>query len=156
MPTMKRKFGIVWGLVALAALGGCALRPPFSSEEVKIDSEALPLNLVMGGAVAQPFCLHVLYRNAFYVLYSDTRAEAWVTDGSCASEGKHRTVSGIKLSWHHDAPWDTQVNRQCLQTDTCRMNEQNIIEGKNIRCAAALVVEGNQSAFVSTDLKACR
>lgn len=151
-----RGWQLLGAWVALSALTACALRPPASSEELTADSQALPLSVVAGGVVSPPFCLHVLYRNTFYAIVSDNRAEAWVTDGSCASQGARRVVNGIRLSWRHDAPWDTQSNRQCLRTDTCRNHEQNVIEGKNIRCAAARVSEGNQTAFISSDQTACR
>jgi hypothetical protein len=141
------------GSLLFALTAGCALRPPASSEELTIDSVALSQELAQG-VTAAPFCLHLRYANVFYIAYSDTRTEAWVTDGRCASNGARREVEGLRLSWLHD--WkDTRVTRQCLHTDTCRINEQHIVEGRNIRCAAAQARDGNQTAFASTNQAAC-
>lgn len=87
--------------------------------------------------------------------YSDSRTEAWITDGLCGSTGgARRPVESLRLSWRNDW-YDTQTNRQCLQTDSCRMNDQNVIEGRNIRCASAQARDGNQAAFLTTDHAVC-
>jgi hypothetical protein len=49
-----------------------------------------------------------------------------------------------------------QGTRQCLDTDTCIVNEQHVIEGRNIRCASAQARQGNQTAFITTDQAVCR
>jgi hypothetical protein len=140
-------------IVLGGALAACTLRPPQSAEEHMVDSLTLPGNLTRG-VVAAPFCLHLRYSNAFYVGYSDSRTETWVTDGSCASKGARRALESVRVSWWYD--WDdTQSNRQCLNADGCRINEQNAIMGRNIRCASAQAHEGNQTAFVSTDHAVC-
>jgi hypothetical protein len=140
---------------ALAStLAGCTLRPPESGEEHMIDSVTLTPELAQG-ITAKPFCLHLRYSNEFYVAYSDSRTEAWVTDGRCDSApADKRRVDGIRLSWWNDW-YDTQTNRQCLNTDGCRMNDQNVVEGRNIRCASAQARDGNQTAFVTTDHAVC-
>lgn len=142
---------VVTGLVA--SLAACTLRPPASSEELLVDSVSLRTDLAQG-VTGQPFCLHLRYSNEFYVAYSDSRTEAWVTEGSCASNGARRPVEGLRVSWWNDW-YDTQRNRQCLRTDSCRMNDQNLVEGRNIRCASAQARDGNQSAFITTDQTVC-
>lgn len=139
------------------ALSACTLRPPHSSEEFTADSQSLPPSVVAGGVVSPPFCLHIRYRNTFYGLYSDTRAEAWTTEGPCASTGARRVVDKLLLGWRHDAPWDTQQQqRQCMRTDVCSNHAQDVIEGKNMRCVMARATDGNQSAYLSSDQTACR
>lgn len=118
-----------------------------------VDSVSLRTDLAQG-VTGQPFCLHLRYSNEFYVAYSDSRTEAWVTEGSCASNGARRPVEGLRVSWWNDW-YDTQRNRQCLRTDSCRMNDQNLVEGRNIRCASAQARDGNQSAFITTDQTVC-
>lgn len=142
-------------LAALAcALAACTLRPPESSEELMVDSVTLTPELAQG-ITAKPFCLHLRYSNEFYVAYSDSRTEAWVTEGRCDSaKADKRRVDGIRLSWWNDW-YDTQTNRQCLDTDACRMNDQNVVEGRNIRCASAQARDGNQTAFLTTDNAVC-
>ncbi len=142
-------------LAALAcALTACTLRPPESSEELMVDSVTLAPELAQG-IVAKPFCLHLRYSNEFYVAYSDSRTEAWVTEGRCDSaKADKRRVDGIRLSWWNDW-YDTQTNRQCLDADACRMNDQNVVEGRNIRCASAQARDGNQTAFLTTDHTVC-
>lgn len=142
-------------VAALAAsLAACTLRPPVSSQELMIDSVTLDPALAQG-VTAKPFCLHLRYSNEFYVAYSDSRTEAWITEGACSDpNGAKRAVEGLRLSWWNDW-YDTQTNRQCLQTDACRMNDQNVIEGRNIKCASAQARDGNQTAFLTTDHAAC-
>lgn len=146
---------ILPALAALSAgLAACTLRPPSSSEELMIDSVTLAEPLAQG-VTAKPFCLHLRYTNEFYVAYSDSRTEAWVTEGPCSdANAAKRSVEGLRLSWWNDW-YDTQTNRQCLQTDACRMNDQNVIEGRNIKCASAQARDGNQTAFLTTDHAVC-
>lgn len=145
---------LTWSLVTLSTvLAACTLRPPMSSEEHMVDSASLSPELAQG-VVATPFCLHLRYSNQFFVAYSDARTEAWITDGTCATNGARRAVDSLRLSWRDDW-YDTQNTRQCLQTDACRINEQNVIEGHNVRCASAQARAGNQTAFVSTDQARC-
>jgi hypothetical protein len=152
MTRMKLRSAILFALLT-TSLAACTLRPPESSEELMIDSVSLTPELAQG-VTSKPFCLHLLYSNAFYVAYSDSRTEAWSTDGTCASNGARRAIEGLRLSWWND--WhDTQTNRQCLNTDGCRMNEQNVVEGRNIRCASAQARDGNQTAFLTTDQAVC-
>jgi hypothetical protein len=137
----------------LAALSGCALRPPQSAQETQIDS-VMPGAMVGAGIVGKPFCLHLRYRNHFWPAYSDAQAEAWISEGSCASKGPARPVSALRLSWWYD--WqDTQSNRQCLNTDRCRMDEQTLLVGRNIRCAAAHASDGPHTAYITTDEVVC-
>ena len=140
-------------LAAATLLSACALRPPFSSEEREVESATLAPDLAQG-VTATPFCLHLRYHNAFFVVASDSRTEAWVTEGACASKGGRRAVETLRLSWWQDL-YDTQRTRQCLQTDRCDINEQNAIEGRNTRCASAQATQGNQSAFITTDQNVC-
>jgi hypothetical protein len=142
-------------LIALLAglLSACTLRPPKSAEEQMVDSVTLSPD-VARGVVAPAFCLHLRYSNTFLVGFSDSRTEAWVTDGRCASKGARRELESIRVSWWYD--WDdTQSTRQCLQADGCRVNEQNALIGRNVRCASAQAHEGNQTAFVTTDHAVC-
>jgi len=134
-------------------LSACTLRPPVSGEERAIDSATLSPDLAQG-LVSAPFCLHVRYHNAFFVAMSDTRADAWVTEGACATAGARRQVDAVRLSWRHDW-YPTQNTRQCLNTDNCSNNDANVIEGRNIRCASAQARHGNQTAFISTDQALC-
>ncbi|TAK85761.1 MAG: hypothetical protein EPO09_20075 [Aquabacterium sp.] len=150
-----RSFLFLLTTAALAgALTACTLRPPESSEELMVDSMTLTPELAQG-ITAKPFCLHLRYSNEFYVAYSDSRTEAWITEGRCDSaKADKRRVDGIRLSWWNDW-YDTQTNRQCLDTDACRMNDQNVVEGRNIRCASAQARDGNQTAFITTDHAVC-
>jgi hypothetical protein len=140
--------------VALGLLGsGCMLRPPQSSEETMVDSQ-MPGDQVGAGLSGKPFCLHLRYRNHFFPMYSDARAEAWVSDGTCASKGPARPVGTLRLSWWHD--WqDAQNNRQCLQSSRCGIDEQHIVLGRNIRCAATQATDGPHTAFITTDQAVC-
>jgi hypothetical protein len=152
---MKPHAALLALALALASmLGACTLRPPISGEERAIDSTTLAPELAPGMAAAAPFCLHVRYHNAFFVAMSDTRADAWVTEGTCASAGARRQVDTVRLSWRHDW-YDTQKTRQCQNTDVCSNNDANVIEGRNIRCVAANAQQGNQVAFITTDQAAC-
>lgn len=157
MSRMKLRPALVMCALAIPALlsfTACTLRPPASSEELMIDSVTLTPDLAQG-VTGKPFCLHLRYSNEFYVAYSDSRTEAWITDGQCSETGgARRPVESLRLSWRNDW-YDTQTNRQCLQTDTCRMNDQNVIEGRNIRCASAQARDGNQTAFLTTDHAVC-
>jgi hypothetical protein len=140
-------------ILSLAALGGCVLRPPQSSEETMVDS-LMPGELVGAGLVGKPFCLHLRYRNHFFPAYSDSRAETWVTEGSCASKGPGRPVGTLRLSWWYD--WqDAQTSHQCLQAERCSMDEQNIVLSRNVRCAAAQATDGPHTAFITTDANVC-
>lgn len=119
-----------------------------------VDSVSLSPELARG-VVATPFCLHLRYSNEFYVAYSDSRTEAWTTEGHCGDEkATRRPVETLRLSWWNDW-YDTQTNRQCLQTDACRMNDQNVVEGRNIKCASAQARDGNQTAFITTNQSVC-
>lgn len=138
----------------LSLLAACTLRPPMSSETHMVDSVSLTPEIAQG-VLAAPFCLHLRYNNQFFVAYSDNRVDAWVTDGACATQGARRTVDSVRLSWRHDW-YDTQQTRQCIQTDGCRIDDQNVIEGRNVRCASAQARAGNQTAFVTTDQALCR
>ena len=141
-------------IAALAILlTACTLRPPQSGEERMIDSVALSPELSQG-VVATPFCLHLRYSNKFFVIYSDTHSEAWVTDGTCATNGARRSVEGLRLSWWND--WHhAHEHRQCDGVDTCRVSAQNVVEGQNIRCASAQARDRNQTAFITTDQTVC-
>lgn len=151
MPSLRLLL-VTLGLPTL--LAACTLRPPASAEELMVDSVTLSPALAQG-VVAKPFCLHLRYSNDFYVLYSDNRTEAWITDGPCSdAQGARRRVAHIRLSWWHDW-YDTQSNRQCLDHDICRMNDTQVIEGRNIRCASAQARDGNQTAFLTTDHTRC-
>jgi hypothetical protein len=145
----------IFVLATLAsALSACTLRPAKSTQEHMVDSVTLAPNLAQG-VTAKPFCLHLRYSNEFYVAYSDSRTQAWVTEGRCdSSTVAKRRVDGVRLSWRNDW-YDTQTHRQCLDTDACRMNDQNVVEGRNIRCASAQARDGNQTAFITTDQAVC-
>lgn len=147
------RWGVVLSTILSALLSACTLRPPLSGEERTIDSVTLAPDLVQG-AVAQPFCLHLSYHNTFFVVGSDNRTEAWITDGPCATPGPKRAVESLRLSWWNDW-YDSQQTRQCLQSDVCSVNDQNAVEGRNIRCASAQARQGNQTAFITTDQAVC-
>ncbi|MEY2843374.1 MAG: hypothetical protein RI920_1411 [Pseudomonadota bacterium] len=133
--------------------GGCMLRPPQSGEETMVDSQ-MPGDLVGAGLVGKPFCLHLRYHNHFFPMYSDAQAEAWVSEGSCASKGPTRSVGTLRLSWWYD--WeDTQSNRQCLQAERCSMDQQHVVLSRNIRCAATQAADGPHTAFITTDHAVC-
>lgn len=154
MTRMKLRPALALSMVCLTALGACTLRPPSSSEELMVDSTSLSPELAQG-VVAKPFCLHLRYANDFYVAYSDSRTEAWVTEGRCDdAQATKRAVERLRVSWWNDW-YDTQSNRQCTQTDACRMNDQNVVEGRNIRCASAQAHDGNQIAFLTTNQAVC-
>jgi hypothetical protein len=150
---MKPIAAPILALALATALSACTLRPPVSGEERAIDSATLTPELAQG-VVAAPFCLHVRYHNAFFVAISDTRADAWVTDGSCATEGARRPVDAVRVTWRNDW-YDTQDTRQCMQTDFCSVNDANVAPGRNIRCASAQARHGNQVAFITTDQGIC-
>jgi len=152
--TRMKLLGPTLSIALLTLLCACTLRPPMSSEEHMIDSVSLTPEIAQG-VIATPFCLHLRYNNQFFVAYSDNRTEAWVTDGACATPGARRPVDSVRLSWRYDW-YDTQQTRQCMQTDGCRIDEQNVVEGRNVRCAAAQARAGNQTAFVTTDQAFCR
>ncbi len=134
-------------------LAGCMLRPLHSGKETQIDSIISAKDVAVGIA-AKPFCLHVRFRNHFFPAYSDDLAEAWVTDGTCASKGPPRAVSVMRLSWWYD--WkDTQSNRQCMATDRCSAPEEHVLVGLNIHCVAAHAVDGPNSAFITTNQAVC-
>lgn len=139
--------------LAVLMLPACALREPYSSEQRAIDSVTLSPPLAQG-VEAAPFCLHLRYNNAFFAIASESRTEAWVTDGPCHTPGAKRVVDTLRVSWRHDFQ-DARGTRQCHDTDTCIANEQHVIEGRNIRCASAHARHGNQTAFVTTDQAIC-
>lgn len=151
--TRMKPIAVLLAIPLASVLCACTLRPPVSGEERAIDSTPLPAEL-MQGLLEKPFCLHIRYHNAFFVAMSDTRVEAWVTDGTCATAGARRQVDALRLSWRNDW-YDTQNTRQCLQTDICSVNDANVIEGRNIRCASAQARHGDQMAFISTDQTVC-
>jgi hypothetical protein len=159
-------------LACCALLSACVLRPPQSSEETMVDS-VIPGDAVGAGITGKPFCLHLRYRNHFFSAYSDSRVEAWVTDGSCtppppvaatspasaavastALAPAKRQVGTLRIGWWYD--WeDHQKNRQCMATDHCEVDAQNVILGRHIRCAVAQVADGPYTAFVTTDITVC-
>lgn len=154
MARMKPLFYLLTAAtVATASLQGCALREPYSSEERAIDSVTLAPTLAQGVETA-PFCLHLRYNNAFFAVASESRTEAWVTEGRCSESGRQRQVDFLRISWRHDFQ-DARATRQCADTDRCIANEQHVIEGRNIRCASAQARHGNQTAFVTTDQAVC-
>jgi hypothetical protein len=155
LPPPARLTALRWiSLLAVAApLSGCAIYPLDAAQEVEVDSIALAPRLTYG-VVATPFCLHLKYQNGFKVVYSDHQAEAWVTDGSCASKGARRKLETLALSWRYDTY--TQQDKFCGNADTCTMNEHRILEGRLLQCVSARAREGDQSAFISTDQAACR
>lgn len=135
------------------ALGGCMLRPPSSSEETQIDS-SMPPQATAVGIEGKPFCLHLRYRNHYWPMFSDDQAEAWVSDGSCASKGPARAVASLRVSWWYD--WaDAQRNRQCTMAERCSADEQHVVIGFNVRCAAAQAMDGPHTAFIATDSTRC-
>jgi len=144
---------VAMGLLACLLAAGCTLRPPFSGETHQVDSVTLPDPLT-GGASAPPFCLHLRYHNAFFGLASDTRVEAWTTAGRCDSDGGKQAVHTLQLNWWLD--WhDRRESRQCIETDHCGNNQQDIVTAHHVRCAWASALLGNQLAFVSTDEVQC-
>jgi hypothetical protein len=167
----RRASRLMVALACCALLSACVLRPPQSSEEATVDS-VIPGDAVGAGVTGRPFCLHLRYRNHFFSAYSDSRVEAWVTDGSCAAPVNvptsaaasapasappppaKRQVGTIRIGWWYD--WeDHQKNRQCLVTDHCEIDAQNVILGRNIRCAVAQVADGPYTAFITTDAAVC-
>jgi hypothetical protein len=154
MSRMTRCASITVLSAAALLLSACALREPYSSEERHVDSVTLAPALSQG-IEAAPFCLHLRYNNAFFAVASESRTEAWITDGPCAQSGAQRQVEALRISWRHDFH-DSQMTRQCLDIDRCVSNEQHVIEGRNIHCASAQARQGNQTAFVTTDQANCR
>lgn len=144
--------------VVLAGIGGlsltgCTLRPLHQQREIQIDSVTLS-NEASAGVGGTPFCLHLRQDNQFYVAYSRNHVEAWVTDGRCTDKGPERAVDAIRLNWRADLR-DAQEGRQCMQTERCTHTENNVIEGKFIRCATAAARQGNQAAYISSDEVRC-
>jgi len=185
MPLFPRpaSLGLKAAALACALLSACVLRPPQSSEETMVDS-VIPGDAVGAGVTGRPFCLHLRYRNHFFSAYSDSRVEAWISDGSCTASANmpasasaeassaasapasplaraasatlpaKRQVGTLRIGWWYD--WeDHQKNRQCLATDRCDIDAQNLILGRNIRCAVAQATDGAYTAFVTTDVTGC-
>jgi hypothetical protein len=150
-PPAKAAFAIT--IVAAMLVSACALREPYNHDERAVDSVSLAPALAQGLETA-PFCLHLRYDNAFFAVASESRTEAWITEGSCGQAGAKRQVETLRISWRHDF-YDHQLTRQCLDTDRCLNNDQHVVEGRNIRCASAQARQGNQTAFVTTDQAVC-
>jgi hypothetical protein len=135
-------------------LTACALPQPYSSEERAVDSVTLAPTIAQG-VEAAPFCLHLRYNNAYFAVASESRTEAWITEGTCSQTGAARKVDTLRISWRHDF-YDSQMTRQCVDTDRCVANLQHVLEGRNIACASAQARQGNQTAHITTDQAACR
>lgn len=152
MQTMTLRHGLL--ICMVVALTACTVRPPVSSEEKMVDSISTTQGPVSGPPAA-PFCLHVRYANTFWAAYSTNQAEAWVTAGKCADKGTEaRPVPHLRLTWHNDW-YDKRESRSCPSTDRCVNSERNVLEGHNIHCVAASAQDGDQTAFVTTDLVQC-
>ncbi len=140
--------------LALSLLvGACTLAPMRNSDELKVDSVTLgpEHNAGVGGS---PFCLHLRFVGQFYLAYSDRQVESWITDGRCDTEGAPRVVEQLRVSWRF-VGYDTQRSRQCMSATGCRSHERDLIEGHALRCASAVAQQGNQTAFVTSDVVAC-
>lgn len=153
MTRMKHTPLIALLMIAAALMSACALPEPYSSEERAVDSITLAPALAQG-VEAAPFCLHLRFNNAYFAVASESRTEAWVTDGRCNEAGASRDVESLRISWRHDFQ-DAQATRQCLHAARCLANELRAVEGRNIRCASAQARHGNQTAFITTDQSRC-
>lgn len=142
-------------LLGLGSFGltGCTLRPMHQQSEMQIDSVTMSQEAT-AGVSGTPFCLHLRHDNEFFVAYSRNKVEAWVTDGRCTDNGPERAVDAIRLNWRADLR-DSQEGRQCMQTSRCTHVENNVIEGKFLRCATAAARQGNQAAYISSDEARC-
>ena len=144
-------------LIAMRALSlltsACTVPPLRQSDELRVDSITLAPKH-SGGVTANPFCLHLRFKGQFYLAYSDRQVESWVTEGTCDSEGAPRAVDQLRMNWRFHG-YDTQRSRQCMNATGCRTQERDVIEGRALRCASAVAQQGNQTAFLTTDVVAC-
>lgn len=154
MPRMSRHLAPILIAMSLGlALGGCALYPLDAAQELQVDAVTLAPKLSYG-VTATPFCLHLRHHSGFKVVYSEHAVEAWATDGSCATKGARRSIDTLALSWRYDSY--PQQDKLCGNADTCTMADKRIIEGRMIQCVSARARDGDQSAFLSSDLARCR
>lgn len=136
--------------LAAAALAGCVIQRPVPVE-MKVDS--VPLSSPAGSA-SEPFCLHLRFdTRRYYLAYSENAVEAWVTGGSCSSNGARRGVESINLGWRYK--WEGLSGKQCTQQDSCALGEKNVVLGKVFECAMVTARDGEQSAHLSTDQVGC-
>lgn len=140
--------------LTLSLVGGACTVPPLrNSDELHVDSVTLAPRH-NGGVTANPFCLHLRLVGAFYLAYSERQVESWITEGTCSAEGTPRAVDQLRMNWRFQG-YDTQRSRQCMNASACRSSERDIIEGRALRCASAVAHQGNQTAFLTTDVVGC-
>jgi len=150
-PTLIASVGT---MLVLSLLGSaCTLPPIQQKDELRVDSITLAPKFV-GAAESPPFCLHLRLVGGFYVAYSERQVESWVTEGRCDSDGAPRAVDQLRMNWRFQG-YDTQRSRQCANATGCRSQERDIVEGHALRCASAVAQQGNQTAFLTTDVVGC-
>jgi hypothetical protein len=141
-------------MLTLACLGSaCTVPPVHTAEELRVDSVTMA-DRHNGGVGGTPFCLHLRFKGAFYLAFSEREVEARVSDGRCESEGTPRTVDQLRIRWRFTG-YDTQRSRQCTAAAACRAQERDVIEGHALQCASAIAQQGNQTAFVTSDAVGC-
>ncbi len=151
LPTLRPALIAV---LALSCLGSACTVPPMQrADELRVDSITLAPQY-SGGVSSPPFCLHLRFTGQFYVAYSERQVESWITEGRCDSEGAPRAVDQLRMNWRFQG-YDTQRSRQCMNATGCRSQERDVIEGHALRCASAMAQQGNQTAFLTTDVVGC-
>ncbi len=149
LPFVLARGPLLWAIALLVALPA-ALRTGSLYAHLKADVAALlPVNAPSVQAKK------ALFARATGLTYLGVdHIEAWVTDGRCTDKGPERAVDAIRLNWRADLR-DAQEGRQCMQTERCTHTENNVIEGKFLRCATAAARQGNQTAYISSDEVRC-
>ncbi len=96
-----------------------------------------------------PYCLTVKFDNNNFYFYSEVYAQAWVTHGTCESEGSTLRVPGtLRLEYLLNGGQVQSIN--CDAKAVCAYSERFYGIGRTLRCASAVSASDFTSTQAST------
>lgn len=127
--------------------------PTFGESAARIDLD-LP-----GNEPPASICVSVLFRNNYFLVYSEHYVEGFVTEGRCAQNGPRLAVHDIRVDWVFRGE-NRQRGKSCETSSICAHGERRYgTSADNLWCASVRVEiarrERRVTAGASTDNYTC-
>ena len=137
---------------ALVVLGLCSCAPIDVKEMHMIAAVDLTASTT-GTLPLQHWCLRGEGWTHNYLLYAETHAQVWVTEGTCDVTGPHFAIESLLLEWRYKG--GQLETRHCTNTSTCNYDNRDYGITRDLECIAGKAKNVNYTAAITSDRLAC-